>query len=69
MDSLDELWANLLSGEPERIQRAWRNLGTGERQAVLAHLALMRDETGWHRSQRESAAAALAELRLESPSS
>ena len=60
MDSLDELWADLLSGEAQRIQRAWAGLSAEEQRAVFAHLSLMRDGTGWHPAQREAAAAALA---------
>ena len=63
MDSLDELWADLLSGDAERIQQAWSGLSAAERQAVLAHLARMRVEAGWHSSQREAATAALAVLQ------
>jgi hypothetical protein len=59
MDGLDELWADLLSGDASRIRRAWNSLGTEERQAVLEHLARMSDQEGWHSSQRTSAAAAL----------
>ena len=59
MVGLDELWADLLSADPARIRRAWNGLGAAERQAVAEHLARMCDESGWHSSQRESAAAAL----------
>lgn len=63
MNGLDELWSDLLSGNSQRIQRAWRSLADEERQAVLEHLARMRDEAGWHPAQRESAAAALLAIR------
>lgn len=59
MNGLDELWANLLSGDTQRIRDAWNTLSDEERRAVLEHLARMRDEAGWHSSQRESAAAAI----------
>ena len=59
MDGLAELWADLLSADSARIERAWRSLRAEERQAVLEHLARMRDQEGWHPSQREAAAAAL----------
>jgi hypothetical protein len=63
MNGLDELWANLLSGDPERIRRVWTGLTAAERQALLDHLARMRDGEGWQPSQRESAAAALKVIR------
>jgi len=59
MNGLAELWADLLSADTRRIERAWRGLRAHERQAVLDHLARMRDGDGWHASQREAAAAAL----------
>ena len=59
MNGLAELWADLLSADKDRIERAWRSLRADERQAVLEHLARMRDDTGWHPAQRESAVAAL----------
>jgi hypothetical protein len=67
MDSLDQLWADLLSGDAPSIQRAWNRLSARERQALLAHLERMRDGPGWHATQRESAAAALAVLRPAAP--
>ncbi len=59
MDGLDQLWADLLSGNPERTQRAWSGLTAPERQAVLAHLDRMATADGWHPAQRAAAAAAL----------
>jgi hypothetical protein len=59
MNGLDELWSDLLSGDSQRIQRAWDGLDDEQRRAVLDHLERMRDEAGWHPTQRESAAAAL----------
>ena len=63
MDGLDELWADLLSGDAGRIRRAWNRLRVDERQAVLEHLARMADQEGWHPSQRASAATALQVIR------
>jgi hypothetical protein len=63
MNGLDELWSDLLSSDSQRVLRAWGSLGEEERQAVQKHLARMRDEPGWHPSQRESAAAALQIIR------
>jgi hypothetical protein len=59
MDSVDTLWAHLLSADTMRIQNAWNTLNAEERRAVHEHLTRMRDEDGWHSSQHESAAAAL----------
>jgi hypothetical protein len=58
MDGLDELWADLLSGDAERIRCAWDGLAHTERQALLDHLARMRHDEGWQPAQREFAVAA-----------
>jgi hypothetical protein len=63
MYELDDVWEALLSGDPARIRRAWRDLTDEEALSVLAHLARMRDEEGWAPAQRESAAVALQVLR------
>jgi hypothetical protein len=63
MMTLDQLWADFLSADPARIQRAWSDLSRDETQAVLDHLARMRDEDGWHPDQRASAATALQVIR------
>ena len=63
MHGLDELWADMLSGDASRIRRAWNSLRVAERQAVLEHLARMADQEGWHPSQRASAATALQVIR------
>ncbi len=63
MDDLDELWADLLSADSARIQRAWGVLSAEERQAVREHLARMRDDAGWQPAQRESALTAIRLLR------
>ncbi len=63
MNDLDKLWSDLLSSDSQRIRQAWGGLSEEERQAVQGHLARMRDEPGWHPSQRESAAAALQVIR------
>lgn len=66
MNELDEVWEALLSGDPARIRRAWRDLTDEEALSVLAHLARMRDEEGWAPAQRESATVALQVLRDQS---
>jgi cytochrome c553 len=60
---LDQLWEALLSRDPGRIRRAWQDLSDDEAQAVLAHLARMRDDEGWQPDQRAAAAAALRTIQ------
>ena len=67
MTELEGLWDNLLSRDPERIRRQWRELSAEEQRAVLAHLERMVSEEGWLPMQRESARAALDALRAGSP--
>jgi len=59
MDELDQMWEALLSGDPARIRRVWRDLTDDESLAVLAHLKRMRDEPGWDPAQRDAAALAV----------
>lgn len=61
-DALEALWDDLLSGQPERVRRAFGGLSEEERQAVMAHLRRMASESGWQPEQRESARLALAAL-------
>jgi len=61
-DSLELLWDNLLSRQPDQVQEAFGILSSMEQQAVLAHLKRMVDEPGWHSEQRLSAQAALSAL-------
>ena len=56
---LRDLWGELLSGETERVLRAWAGLAPGEQQAVLAHLHEMAEGEGWQDVQRSAALAAL----------
>jgi len=62
---LETLWDNLLSRQPELIQAAFDGLSKAEQHAVLAHLARMVSEPGWHPEQRASALA--AQRVLEQP--
>ena len=59
MDNLEQFWADLMSGAPERVRRAWTGLTDKERQVVRGSLTQIRDGDGWHPSQREAANAAL----------
>ncbi len=61
-NKLEELWEDLLSGQPEKVRVAYAALETSERKAVLAHLQRMSTEPGWQPEQRLSAKAALVAL-------
>jgi len=67
MNDLEGLWDNLLSRDPERVRRQWRDLNAEERQAVLDHLARMVSEEGWLPMQRLSAQAALDAIETHKP--
>jgi hypothetical protein len=58
-DQLEQLWDNLLSRQPDRIQLAYTSLDTHNQKAVLAHLHRMVTEPGWQAEQRQSAEAAI----------
>jgi hypothetical protein len=59
MDSLDQFWAKILSGDPAQIRPIWETLAADERAGIRQHLVGMATELGWHASQRDSAEAAL----------
>jgi hypothetical protein len=59
MDSLDQFWSQMLSGDPAQIRLAWDSRSAEERAEVRQHLDRMRTGMGWHPSQRESAEPAL----------
>ena len=69
MDSLDQFWAKILSGDPAQIRAVWETLSAEERAEVRRHLGRMRTEPGWHASQRESADAALQAIDALEPTS
>lgn len=56
---LENFWAELLSEEPERIERVWQTLDAEARVAIARHLRRMATEPDWHPLQRQSATAAL----------
>ena len=62
MTDLDEMWEALLSEDPARIRRVWEDVTDAEAQAILAHLARMRDDEGWSDGQRAAAEMALQTL-------
>jgi hypothetical protein len=61
----EQLWEDLLSRQPHRIQAAFASLNPSNQETVLAHLKRMVDEAGWQPEQRISARAALDELLFE----
>ncbi len=63
-DSLESFWEDMLSGEPERIRRAWRRLSPEEAAAALAHLRKMAHDAGWQPAQQQAATEALKALGI-----
>ena len=64
--SVEQLWENLLSRQPDLVKLAFATLDEEEQAAVLAHLNKMVTESGWHLEQRRSAEVALAALGMVS---
>jgi hypothetical protein len=58
-DGLETFWENLLSSDPERIQRAWGALSAAEAASVRAHLQEMTQGPGWQAVQQHAADGAL----------
>ncbi|OGN98782.1 MAG: hypothetical protein A2Z71_00405 [Chloroflexi bacterium RBG_13_50_21] len=65
-DTLDRLWDNLLSRQPDLIRAAFASLDPADQNAVLAHLHRMVSEAGWQPGQRTSAKAAEKALSIHS---
>jgi hypothetical protein len=61
-DRLAQIWDDLLSGEPEKVIRAFAQLPKTDQKAVLEHLQEMVEGEGWQSAQRESATVALNAL-------
>ncbi len=61
--TLQALWDDLLSRQPERVKSAYDTLDPSEQQAVRLHLQRMANEEGWLLEQRVSAQAALCALQ------
>jgi hypothetical protein len=64
--SLEQLWDELLSRQPETIKSAFSTLDPGDQQAVLVHLKRMASEGGWQTEQRTSARIAMQVLEDQS---
>jgi phosphoglycolate phosphatase len=61
--NLDEFWEDMLSGEPERVRRAWLELTDEEANSVLQHLQRMADGPDYQQEQKQMASAALKIIR------
>jgi hypothetical protein len=61
--SLENLWEQLLSRQPERARAVFFSLAPEQQAAVLDHLKRMVTEAGWHPEQRISAEAALESIK------
>jgi hypothetical protein len=64
--SLELLWDEILSRQPDTIRSAFSTLDPGDQQAVLAHLKRMASEDGWQAEQRTSATVAMQVLEDQS---
>lgn len=62
METLELLWDQLLSRQPEQIRAAYNRLSPDEQVYVLRHLGRMASEPGWHTEQVLSAQAAINAL-------
>lgn len=60
IDDLDNFWFEILSKDPDRIDKAWQWLDDDEQHALINHLQRMSSETGWQEGQRRRAQMALA---------
>lgn len=58
-----DIWTEILSREPNRIRKAFKNLTRSEKLRVRAHLIRMTNETGWHPEQIKSASLALEAIK------
>jgi hypothetical protein len=62
--SIEQLWDNLLSREPEKIKTTFHHLNLSERSAVIEHLNQMTAEDGWHPEQKKSAQFSLQTIKI-----
>lgn len=58
-NSLETLWDDLLSRQPELIRIAYTSLDATSQKTIFKHLQRMASEPDWHPEQRQSAQAAL----------
>jgi hypothetical protein len=55
----ETFWAEILSGQPERVLRVMTRLSQEEQAWVIGHLRRMAQESGWQSGQQANARAAL----------
>lgn len=63
---LEDFWAEVLSGVPERARAAAAGLDSDERVSLVAHLEEMASGVGWNEGQRRRARQALEALGASS---
>lgn len=61
-NSLEKLWDNILSRNPERIHKTFTSLDESSRTEIINHLKKMAFESGWNPEQIKSAKVALEVL-------
>ena len=54
-----DIWTELLSQDPARIRKSFKQLNQAEKITARAHLIKMTNEDGWHPQQIQSAQIAL----------
>jgi hypothetical protein len=59
MNSIGNIWEEILSRDPDRVKIAYNSLSDEERRHVSDHLKKMVSESGWHQEQKISAQTAI----------
>jgi hypothetical protein len=67
MESLEEIWGDLLSRNPVSITEVFSRLNPDSQRDVLNHLRAMISEKGWHQKQKRSARIALNSIKTNFP--
>ena len=62
MDSIEKMWEEILSRDPDRIRIAYNSLTSEEKIQIFDHLKKMAHESGWHQEQKLSAESAIKEI-------
>ena len=63
MLEIEEIWDQVLSRDPESIQKAFSVLDRIDRRSLTVHLQKMAKESGWQPEQRKSAQIALDAIK------
>lgn len=58
-----DIWSEILSRQPARVQATFQRLNAEEKITVRAHLIRMTTEEGWHEAQITSAKIALEAIQ------